>query len=93
MYGCRYVGMYVCMYACMHACVDVWGAWYVWHRCRNRGMLVTVRGIIYYMARTVLAWLFIMPPALATGGDHWGGGPGHRGGPFPGSYVYIYMNV
>ena len=86
--------MYVCMHACMHACVDVWGAWYVWHRCRNRGMLVTVRGIIYYMARTVLAWLFIMPPALATGGDHWGGRPWPQGGTVSWLiciYIYIWM--
>ena len=75
----------------MHACVDVWGAWYVWHRCRNRGMLVTVRGIIYYMARTVLAWLFIMPPALATGGDHWGGRPWPQGGTISWLIcIYIY---
>jgi len=56
-------------------------------------LLVTVWGIIYYMARFVLAWLFIMPPALATGGTI-EGRPWPQGGAIgvggPGSYVYIY---
>ena len=62
-------------------------------------LLVTVWGIIYYMARFVLAWLFIMPPALATGGTI-GGRPWPRGGAIgvggPGSYVfkmYIYIHI